>query len=44
MRKYEYRFSRYGEMRDRIEAKKKAEEEKETVYICVKGRKVKLEN
>lgn len=28
-RKYVYRFSRYGEMRDRIEAKEKEEEAKE---------------
>ena len=28
--KYEYRYSRFGEMRDRIAEKKKAEEARET--------------
>ena len=28
-RKYVYRFSRYGDMRDRIEAREKEKEEKE---------------
>ena len=32
MRKYEYRFSCYGKMRDRIESKEKEEKKKEKKY------------
>lgn len=39
MRKYEYKYSRFGEMRERIEAKKRLEEKINNAKLMVDKRR-----